>query len=123
MDFPALAGDGRAMSPSAVKLDRSDLRRQRRSMTPTFEVIVECELYRSVDWSAGGVHLDGVCEGLDIGTRVEGWIALPGAREAFAFSGRVLRTDDATGNTVVGFDDMDDETAAFLDRCFAWRLH
>ena len=112
-----------AMSPGALKLDRSDLRRQRRYMTPTFEVIVECELYRSLDWSAGGVHLDGVCDGCEVGAPVEGWIALPGSREAFAFSGRVLRTDTVTGNTVVGFDDIEDETVAFLDQSIAWRLH
>lgn len=46
-------------TPSVVnKLDRADLPRQRRYMTPTFEVIVECELFRSIDVSMGGVHLD-----------------------------------------------------------------
>ena len=105
------------------KLDRSELRRQRRHATPTFEVIVECELFRSLDLSLGGAHLDGVCEGLPIGTPVEGWIALPGLAQAYAFSGEILRTDAATGNTVVRFDDVEPETAAFIDRAVAWRLH
>jgi len=92
-------------------------------MSPVFEVIVECELYRSLDWSPGGIHLDGQCEGVGAGAAVEGWIALPGTREAFPFSGRILRTDEATGNTVLCLDDVEDDTAAFLDRSVAWRLH
>ena len=112
-----------AMPMVTAKLDRSELRNQRRYMNPTFEVIVECELFRSLDWSAGGIHLDGVCEGVGIGSPVEGWIALPGAREAYAFSGRVLRTDEGTGNTVLHFDDIEEDTIAFLDRSVAWRLH
>ena len=66
-----------------AKLDRSELRNQRRYMSPTFEVLVECELFRSLDWSAGGLHLDGVCEDVGIGSSVEGWISLPGTREAY----------------------------------------
>jgi len=92
-------------------------------MTPTFEVIVECELFRSRDVSIGGVHLDGVCEGMPIGSPVEGWLALPGLARAFAFSGEILRTDAATGNTVVRFDDIEPETAEFLDQAVACRLH
>ncbi len=111
------------MAAAISKLDRSDLRRQRRYMSPVFEVIVECELYRSLDWSPGGIHLDGQCEGVGAGAAVEGWIALPGTREAFPFSGRILRTDEATGNTVLCLDDVEDDTAAFLDRSVAWRLH
>ena len=105
------------------KLDRADLRRQRRYMAPSFDVIVECELFRSLDVSMGGVHLDGICEGAPIGTPVEGWIALPGVPQAFAFSGEILRTDAATGTTVVRFDDIEPETAEFLDQAVAWRLH
>ena len=110
--------------PSALnKLDRADLRRQRRYMTPTFEVIVECELFRSLDVSVGGVHLDGVCEGMPIGTAVEGWLALPGLARAYAFSGEILRTDENTGNTVLRFDEVEPETEAFLDQAVAQRLH
>jgi hypothetical protein len=43
--------------------------------------------------------------------------------KAYAFSGEILRTDDATGNTVVKFDDVEPETAEFIDRSVAWRLH
>lgn len=105
------------------KLDRAELRRQRRYMAPVFEVIVETELFRSLDVSMGGVHLDGVCEGLPIGTPVEGWISLPGLSRAFAFSGEILRTDATTGNTVVRFDEIEPDTAAFIDNAVAWRLH
>ena len=92
-------------------------------MTPSFEVIVECELFRSLDVCAGGVHLDGVCEGAAVGTPVEGWIALPGLAKAYAFSGEILRTDQGTGNTVVRFDDVEPDTAEFLDRAVASVLH
>ena len=110
--------------PSVVnKLDRTDLRRQRRYMTPTFEVIVECELFRSLDVGVGGVHLDGVCEDMPVGTPVEGWLALPGLARAFAFSGEILRADASTGYTVVRFDDIEPDTAAFLDQAVALRLH
>jgi hypothetical protein len=111
------------MSITANKLDRAELRRTRRYQTPTFEVIVECELFRSVDWSIGGVHLDGICEGVPIGSAVEGWIALPESPQAFSFSGEILRTDLATGNTVLRFDEIEPETVDFLDRSVAWRLH
>jgi len=112
-----------AMSISANKLDRAELRRQRRYMSPVFEVIVECELFRSLDWSAGGVHLDGLCEGAIEGTPVEGWIALPDSPKSYAFSGEVLRTDPTTGTTVLRFDDIEDETIEFLDQSVARRLH
>lgn len=105
------------------KLDRADLRRMRRYMTPTFEVIVECEMFRSLDVSMGGVHLDRLCEDMPVGSAVEGWIALPGLARAFAFSGEILRTDEATGNTVVRFDDVEPDTAEFLDQAVALRLH
>ena len=111
------------MSIAANKLDRAELRRARRYMTPTFEVIVECELFRSVDWSIGGVHLDGICEGVPIGSAVEGWIALPESPQAFSFSGEILRIDRATGNTVLRFDEIEVETVEFLDRSVAWLLH
>jgi hypothetical protein len=105
------------------KLDRSELRRQRRYATPTFEIIVECELFRSLNLSLGGAHLDGVCEGMPVGTSVEGWIALSGLSQAFAFSGEILRTDATTGNTVVRFDEVEPDAVAFIDRAAAWRLH
>jgi hypothetical protein len=111
------------MSTVANKLDRAEMRHQRRYVTPIFEIIVEYELFRSIDVSVGGVHLDGVCEGLPVGTPVEGWIALSGLPPALAFSGEVLRIDAQTGYTVVRFDDVEPEAAEFLDRAVAWRLH
>lgn len=118
-----MSGDGPAMPMLVNKLDRTELRRQRRYSAPSFEVIVECELFRSLDVSVGGAHLDGVCEGLPIGTPVEGWIGLPGMARAYAFSGEILRTDTATGNTVLRFDDVEPDTGEFIDRAVAWRLH
>jgi hypothetical protein len=111
------------MPPVVNKLDRAELRCQRRYVTSIFEVIVECELFRSLDISTGGVHLDGKCEDLPVGASVEGWIALPGLPQAYSFSGEILRTDAATGNTVVRFDEVEPETAEFIDRSVAWRLH
>jgi hypothetical protein len=110
------------MLSTAKKLDRSELRQDNRRPIPIFEVIVECELFRSVDWSMGGILLDGVCEGAKPGTPVDGWIALPETKKAFAFSGRILRTD-ASGNTVVRFDEIEADTADFLERATAARLH
>jgi hypothetical protein len=112
----------RAM-PTATKLDRAESRRDRRYLTPNFDIIVECELFHSIDWSVGGVHLDGLCQGVRVGAPVDGWIGLPDTSQAFAFSGRVLRTDALTGYTVVGFDELDPEVAGFLDRAVARRLH
>ncbi|MBV9553058.1 MAG: PilZ domain-containing protein [Alphaproteobacteria bacterium] len=111
------------MPTIAKKLDRAESRRQQRYTTPAFDLIVECEMFRAVDWSAGGVHLDGVCEGAAVGTAVEGWITLPEASYALAFSGEVLRTDEATGHTVLRFDDIDVEVAEFLAKAAARRLH
>jgi hypothetical protein len=111
------------MSLARYKLDRTELRRSRRYMTPIFDVIVECELFRSVDWSAGGINLEGLCEGVPIGGAVEGWIALPGTPLGAAFSGEILRTNAATGNTVVRFDDIEPEGIDLLDRAVARRLH
>jgi hypothetical protein len=111
------------MSTAANKFDRAELRRQRRYVTPIFEVIVECELFRSHNVSAGGVHLDGVCEGVPVGTAVEGWIAVRGSSGAFAFTGEILRTDTATGHTVVRFDEIEPGAAEFLDSVVACRLH
>jgi hypothetical protein len=123
MDFCAVSGESSPMTAAINKLDRSDLRRMRRYMAPTFEVIVECEMFRSLDVSMGGVHLDGVCEGMPVGSLVEGWIALPGLAQAFAFSGEILRTDTSTNTTVVRFDEIEPDTAEFLDQAVAWRLH
>ena len=122
MDFPDIGGEGRGMS-GAKKLDRAETRCQRRYLTPVFEVIVECELFRTLDWSFGGVHLDGVCEGAPVGAAVDGWLALPDRQQAFAFSGEIIRTDAVTGNTVLRFDDIDDETAKLLDQATIRRLH
>jgi hypothetical protein len=105
------------------KLDRAELRRQRRYAAPVFEVIVECDLFRSLDISLGGARLDRLCEELPIGTVIEGWIALPGVSQAFAFSGEILRTDAATGNTVVRFDEVEPDTAAFIEEAAVRRLH
>jgi hypothetical protein len=118
-----MSGECPPMSSLAKKLDRADLRRQRRYMAPTFEIIVECEIFRSLDVSTGGVHLDGVCDGMPVGRPVEGWIALPGLACAFAFSGEILRTDAITGNTVVRFDDIEPDAAEFLDEAAMRRLH
>jgi hypothetical protein len=111
------------MPSTPCKLDRAESRQDSRRPVPIFEVIVECELFRSVDWSMGGILLDGVCEGAKLGTPVDGWIALPEAKKAFAFSGRILRTDPTTGNTVLRFDEIEADTAEFLDRATVVRLH
>jgi hypothetical protein len=122
MDFWAASGDVRGMT-LGNKLDRSELRHQPRYMAPVFDIVVECELFHSRDVSAGGVHLDGVCEGVPVGAAVDGWIVIPGISRAVAFSGEIIRTDPATGNSVVRFDDIDDDAREFLGRVVAWRLH
>jgi hypothetical protein len=109
--------------PTGTKLDRGETRRDRRYLTPTFDVVVECELFRSLDWSIGGVHLDGLCEGVRVGTPVDGWIALPEMPQAFAFSGQILRTDATTGNTVLSFDEIEPDITGFLDAAVTRRLH
>jgi hypothetical protein len=111
------------MPPVMNKLDRAELRAQRRYITSIFEVIVECDLFRSLDISTGGVHLDRKYDDFPVGMAVEGWIALPGLAKAYAFSGEILRTEATTGNTVLRFDDIEPEMAEFIDRSVAWRLH
>jgi len=118
-----MPGNGRVMRSTFSKLDRAELRQDLRRAIPVFDVIVECELFHSIDWSMGGVQLDGACEGVKEGSPVDGWIALPDMRKAFAFSGRIVRTDASTGNTVLRFDEVETEMGEFLDRAVAARLH
>lgn len=47
----------------------------------------------------------------------------PGLARAFAFSGEILRIDVNTGNTVVRFDEIEPDTAKFLDQAVKGRLH
>ena len=108
---------------TASKLDRAELRREHRRLMPSFEIIVECELFRSLDWSAGGVLLDGVCEGVAVGSAVDGWIALPETLQAYAFSGQILRIDPTTGNTVLRFDEIEADAVRFFDRAATSCLH
>jgi hypothetical protein len=122
IDFWAAAGDLPLMS-SVSKFDRAELRRDRRYAVPIFDIIVETEIFRSVDWSIGGVHLDGKCTDAAPGARVDGWITLRDDLQTFAFSGRVLRADPTTGNSVVRIDDIEPEAAGILDRAAFSRLH
>jgi hypothetical protein len=123
VDFRVACGEGRGMLIVAHKLDRSELRLQNRYLSPIFEVIVGCELFRSIDWSHGGVHLNGLCEGVVVGSAVDGWIGLPEMRQAFGFTGEVLRLDCTTGNTVLRFDEVEAGAVEFLDRSLLHRLH
>jgi hypothetical protein len=122
IDFSSATSNLSLMS-CANKFDRAELRRDRRYAIPIFDIIVETEIFRSLDWSAGGVHLDGKCADVALGSHVDGWLALPDAPQSFAFSGRVLRTDPTTGNTVVRFDELEPEAIGFLDRVVVSRLH
>jgi len=123
MDLRPASGNVPGMASTNSKFDRGELRRDPRYAAPVLDVIVEFEHYRSVDWSTGGVLLDGAGEAFGVGAAVEGWIALPDSAKVFAFSGEILRTDPATGCAALRFDEIEDDTADLLGRALSCRLH
>jgi len=106
-----------------TSFDRMDMRRERRYLSPIFEVTVGSRRFRSVNWSMSGVLLDGPCHGARLGSRVSGSLALPGSTRTLPFSGEIVRTDADTGANAVRFDEIGTDGVDFLDRAIAHRFH
>ena len=128
MDFRSIRGDGRAPCrlPRARLSDRAwKWRQDRRYLTPVFEIIVECELFRSVRLAcpAGCTSRRRPRRASKIGSRSTAGLRCRRLAKAFAFTGEILRSDAATGHTVVRFDDIEADAARLLDLAVVRRLH
>jgi hypothetical protein len=84
-------------------IDRTELRRDRRYLLPALDVTIGEGKYRAINWSMGGLLLDGVCH--DIGSRVRGSFVLFGSSELTPFAATVLRIDPQYGSCAIVFDD------------------
>lgn len=84
-------------------IDRSELRRDRRYLLPALDVTIGGGTYRAINWSMGGLLIDGVCH--DIGSRVRGSYGLVGSCEVMPFAATVVRIDPRDGSCAICFDD------------------
>lgn len=86
-----------------VSIDHIELRRDRRYLVPVLDVTIGDWQFRAINWSMGGLLLDGICQ--DIGTRVRGTFSLAGSRDITPFAATVVRIDPGYGNCALCFDD------------------
>jgi hypothetical protein len=84
-------------------IDRRELRRDRRYLLPTVDVRIGEGRYHALNWSMGGLLLDGVCH--DIGSRVRGSFGVIGSCEPMPFAATVVRIDPRDGSCAICFDD------------------
>lgn len=82
---------------------RRELRRDRRYLLPALDVTIGDGKYRAINWSMGGLLIDGVCH--DIGSRVRGSFGVTGSSEPMPFVATVLRIDPRDGSCAICFDD------------------
>ena len=109
------------MHTSQSALDRTELRRDRRYFAPSLEATIGDGQYRAINWSMGGLLIDGVCQ--DIGTRVRGTFGLSGSREFMPFAATVVRIDPEYGSCAICFDDPRVEHVEVDDNPFPEQLH
>ncbi|HVC53771.1 MAG TPA: PilZ domain-containing protein [Stellaceae bacterium] len=83
--------------------DHTELRREPRYFGPQIEVRIGNGEYRAINWSMGGLLLDGICH--DIGTRVRGTFGVAGSRDGMPFAATVVRIEPEFGNCAICFDD------------------
>jgi hypothetical protein len=102
-------------------IDRVELRRDRRYFTPSLDVTIGAAWFHAVNWSMGGLLLDGVCR--DIGSRVRGTIALSGSCDIMPFAATVVRVDPEFGRCAICYDDPRADQIDEDDNAFADRLH
>ena len=88
-----------------------DLRRERRYAATALEVVIGPDRFRTINWSMRGALLYGICE--VVGARVRGEIGVPGSSEAISFTATVVRSDLATGNSALCFEDCRTERIEF----------
>jgi PilZ domain len=123
VDFLVLFVDRAVMRVTRTTFDRRDMRRERRYLVPTFEVTIGDRQFHTVNWSMGGLLLDGPCSGMALGKRVDCSLALPGSPQVLYFTAEIVRSDPDTGASALRFEDIGAEEVDFLDRAVAHRLH
>jgi hypothetical protein len=84
-------------------IDRRELRRDHRYLLPALDVMIGEGRYRAINWSMGGLLIDGVCH--DIGSRVRGTFGIAGSSEPMPFAATVMRIDPEFGSCAICFDD------------------
>jgi hypothetical protein len=91
------------MQLSRPWIDRRELRRDRRYLLPALDVTIGEFKFNAINWSMGGLLIDGVCH--DIGSRVRGSFGLFGSSEPMPFAATVVRIEPETGSCAICFDD------------------
>ena len=102
-------------------IDRRELRRDRRYLLPALDVTIDGFKYRAINWSMGGLLIDGVCH--DIGSRVRGSFGLIGSSEPMPFAATVVRIDPRYGSCAICFDDPHLEYLELEENPFGDILH
>jgi hypothetical protein len=106
-----------------TNFDRSEMRRDRRYAAPVFDVEIGGGRFRSINWSLGGLLLDGLIEGAEASGRVRGTLGVAGGRETLRFAAAVVRRDPATNQSALHFHEIGERGIDFLDSAAARRLH
>jgi hypothetical protein len=96
-------------------------RLDRRYGTPVFEILIGDHRFQSINWSLGGLLLDGFWTDASPGDRVLGILKLRGLAEVLEFRGSIARVDLA-GYTAIRFNNIGAPGMDFLDRALARRL-
>lgn len=122
------------MPPSRTRsyhpLRYHDPRRDKRMVQPVFDVRIGDEVWRTANWSLGGLLLIRPYEGLlEPDDPVRGSIAFPAARESegvplesIPFKARVVRRVRRNRALALRFDPLDERLLTFLERCWQRRL-
>ncbi len=88
---------------------------------PIMDVAIGDWVFHSINWSMGGLLLDGICQ--DIGMRVRGTVGLSGSRDTMPFAATVIRVDPDLGSCAICFEDPRAEAIEHDENIFADRLH
>jgi hypothetical protein len=121
MEFLLIPADHPRMRILRTNFDRAEMRREHRHPLPVFEVTIDGERFRSLNWSLGGVLVEGFYR--REGSRVNGAIGLPGTRAVMLFSAAVVRADFDAAQCALQFDKLGETGVDFLDRAVARHLH
>jgi hypothetical protein len=109
------------MQAPRPRIDRRELRRDRRYFLPALDVTIGDGKYRAINWSMGGLLIDGVCH--DIGSRVRGSFGVAGSSEPMPFAATVVRIEPGWGNCAICFDDPRLQHIEPDENLFGDRLH
>jgi hypothetical protein len=119
--FSGNARNYRGMRRPKSYTDGTELRRERRYLSPTLDVAIGDWIYHSLNWSMAGVLLDGICQ--DIGMRVRGTLGLSGSRDIMPFAATVIRVDPELGSCAICFEDPRAGAVEQHENVFADQLH